>query len=92
MCKIYDAIYDLSKHTESNVLICSLAHSKIEGELYKCGEVKDEPHALGKCYEGVVTLKNVKVMCKQTQETHEFAWLNISSKHIQAFAFKCCEK
>jgi len=92
MCKTYDAIYELSKHVDSNILICSINHAKIEGELHKCGEVKEEPEKFGKCYDGVITLKNAKVTCKQTNEIHEFSWLNISSKHIQMFAFKCCEK
>ena len=88
MCKIYDAIYELSQHTESNILICSLNHLKIEGELHKCMCDFNE----SKCYDGVITLKNAVVTCKNDEYKKEYEWINISSKHIQAFAFKCCEK
>lgn len=87
MCKMYDAIYELSKHVESDILICAVGHLKVEGQLHKCNELfgKDE------CYEGVITLKDAKVSCHKGGEVKEYKWFNVSSKHIQAFAFKCCE-
>lgn len=88
MCKTYDAIYELSKHTESDVLICFLDDVKIEGLLYRCEyEMGSE-----KCYDEIITLKDAKVKCSHTQEVKEFAWINIPSKKIMAFAFKCCER
>ncbi len=87
MCKTYDAIYELSNHVESNILICSLNHLKIEGELHNCCDIFDTKE----CYEGIITLKDAKVYCHTTQTTKEYKWLNIPTKHIQAFAFKCCE-
>lgn len=88
MCKIYDAIYELAKHVESNVLICSVGHLKIEGELHKCDCITNDC----KCYDGIITLKDVIIKCHKSGEEMKYKWLNISSKHIQAFAFKCCEK
>ncbi len=88
MCKTYDAIYELSKYTESDVLICFLDHAKMEGKLYKC----DYEMGSEKCYEGIITLKDAKVKCAQTGEEKDFAWINIASKQIKAFAFKCCER
>ena len=86
MCKTYEAIYDLAKKMESDILICSLNHLKVEGQLHKCDS--DE----GKCYESVVTLKDAIVTCPHTDYKQEYRWINIPSKHIQAFAFKCCKK
>lgn len=86
MCKTYEAIYELSKKMESDELICSLNHLKIEGTLHKC-DSKD-----GKCYEDVVTLKDAVAICPKSDYRQEYSWINIPSKHIQAFAFKCCEK
>ena len=88
MCKTYDAIYELSNYAESDILICSVGHMKVEGKLYKCcAEFGDE-----KCYEGIITLKDAIVKCVHNEEQKEFKWINIPSKHIDAFAFKCCEK
>ena len=86
MCKTYDAIYDLAKSMESDELICSLNHLKIEGKLYKC-DSKD-----GKCYDDVITLKDAVAICPQSDYRQEYSWINIPSKYIQAFAFKCCKK
>jgi len=86
MCKTYEAIYDLAKKMESDILICSLNHLKIEGQLHKCDS--DE----GKCYKSVVTLKDAVATCPHTDYKQEYRWINIPSKHIQAFAFKCCKK
>ncbi len=90
MCKTYDAIWRLSEHVKSNILICSLNHLKIEGELHKCSFSEEKQN--GECYDGIITLKNAVVSCMKNEYKHEYEWLNISSKHIQAFAFKCCEK
>ena len=87
MCKIYDAIYELSNHVESDILICSVGHVKVEGHLYKCCQEFGKE----KCYDGIITLKEAVVKsCKDEQK--EYKWLNISSKHIDMFSFKCCEK
>ena len=88
MCKTYETIYELVKHTESDILICALPHAQIEGKLTKCNFKKDEDT----CYEDIVTLEDAIVKCHNSQETKEYKWINIPSKHIQAFAFKCCEK
>ena len=88
MCKTYETIYELSKHVNSNILTCFLGHLKIEGELHKCdwnsGEIK--------CYDGIVTLKNAIISCPNIENQIKYDWINISSKQIQAFAYKCCEK
>ena len=86
MCKTYEAIYDLSKRMESDVLICSLNHLKIEGTLHKCDSVD------GKCYKDVVTLKDAVATYPNSEYRQEYSWINISSKYIHAFAFKCCKK
>jgi len=88
MCKTYDAIYELAKHAESDILICALGHKKIEGHLHKCNSEFHED----KCYDGIVTLKDATVTCFKDENVKEYTWINIPSKHIQAFAFKCCEK
>lgn len=87
MCKTYDAIYEILEHVESNILICNTDNLTYEGVLYKCHESSD-----CKCLDGIITLKDATVMCHKTNERKEFKWINISSKHIQSFAFKCCEK
>lgn len=90
MCKMYDAIYELSNHVESDILICSLGHLKVEGTMHKCNELFGEDE----CYDGVITLKDVKVTCYSAngdEKTKEYKWFNVASKHIQGFAFKCCE-
>lgn len=87
MCKVYDAIYELSEHTESDILICNIGHSKIEGKLYKCFEEFGQKE----CYKGIITLKDARVKCLYTNEEKMFKWINIPTKHICAFAFKCCE-
>mgnify|MGYP004718667173 FL=1 len=88
MCKTYTAIYKLAQHTESDILICTLANSKVEGKLHHCN--CDFHH--DKCYEDIITLKDATVTCLKTKETCEFKWINIPTKHILMFAFKCCEK
>ncbi len=88
MCATYDAIYELSNHVESDILICSLNHLKVEGRLYNCEKEFGEKE----CYDGIITLKDAIVKCPESDYTKEYKWLNISSKHILAFAFKCCEK
>ena len=87
MCKIYDAIYKLAEHVESDVLICVLPHVIIEGSLHRCNCNFD----LDKCYDGIVTLKDAKLIFNETKETKDYKWINISSKNILSFAFKCCE-
>ncbi len=96
MCKTYDAVYELAKHAQSNILICFMGDCCIEGTLYSC----EEEMGKQKCYDEVITLKDVKIkhhhagINLEMNQNHEkeFAWLNIPSKHIKAFAFKCCEK
>ncbi len=86
MCKTFDAVYELSEHVESDILICFLNHLKIEGKLHKCDKKE------GKCYDDVITLKDAVVTCPKSGYSQEYTWLNVPSKHIQSFAFKCCEK
>ena len=86
MCKTYEAIYELLKHVKSNILICTTSQLKIEGELHRC--TKEFSH--DECYKGIITLKNATVKAFEYEKHYE--WLNIPSKHIQTFAFKCCEK
>lgn len=86
MCKTYEAIYEVAKFVESNVLICCTAHAKYEGEVYKCDSYSSDC----KCIDGIITLKNAKVTCEDGQ-IHEFKWINISSKHIESFSFACCK-
>ena len=90
MCKTYDAIYELVNYTESDVLICFLDNVKIEGKLYKC----DYEMGKEKCYDGIITLKDAKIKCFNSHhddKEKEFAWINIPSRQIKAFAYKCCE-
>ena len=86
MCKTYDAIYEIAKFVESNVLICYTASAKYEGEVYKCDCYSNDC----KCIDGIITLKNAKVTCINEQ-VHEFQWINISSKQIESFSFACCK-
>ena len=86
MCKTYDAIYEIAKFVESDILICQVENSHFEGELHKCDCYSNDC----KCEEGIVTLKNATVTCA-SGEKKEYKWINISSKHIASFAFKCCE-
>jgi len=87
MCKTYDAIYEIAKFVESNVLICHTMHAKYVGTVHKCDCFSNDC----KCIEGIVTLKDAKVICENGQE-NEFKWINISSKHIESFSFACCQK
>ncbi len=86
MCKTYDAIYEIAKYVESDILICKTEHAVFEGQLHKCDCYSNDC----KCEDGIVTLKDVVVTCDDGQK-HEFRWMNISSKHIVAFSFKCCQ-
>lgn len=88
MCKTYSAIYKLAQHVESDVLICSLANVKVEGKLHFCN--CDFHH--DKCFEDIITLEDATITCYKTKETSEYKWLNIPTKHILMFAFKCCKK
>ena len=85
MCKTYEAIYEIAKFVESNVLICWTGSAKYEGELHKCDCYSNDC----KCIDGIITLKNAKVTCENGQE-HQFKWINLSSKHIESFSFLCC--
>lgn len=87
MCKTYEAIYEIAKFVESNVLICHTNHAKYVGEIHKCDSYSDDC----KCIDGIITLKNAKVTCQDGNE-HEFKWINLSSKHIESFSFLCCLK
>ena len=86
MCKTYDAIYEIAKFVESNILICWTGNTKYEGVIHKCDCYSNDC----KCIDGIITLKDAKTTCKNGEE-HEFKWVNISSKHIESFSFKCCE-
>lgn len=82
MCKTYDAIYEIVKFVDSNLLICNTQSASYEGEVYKCDCYSNDC----KCIEGIITLKNAKVSCRNG-EMKEFEWINISSKHIESFSF-----
>ncbi len=86
MCKTYDAIYEIAKFVESNVLICHTAQAKYKGTIYKCDCYSDDC----KCIDGIITLKDAIVTCSSGNEK-QFKWINISSKHIESFSFECCE-
>ncbi len=88
MCKVHKAIYELSNHVDSDILICTTGHLHFEGELHKCDWDADN----NACYDDIITLKNVKVSNYDNQQTREYSWVNISSKRIDAFSFKGCEK
>lgn len=87
MCKIQDAIYELVNHVKSDTLICSLGDITIEGKLHQC----ECGFSDCKCYDGVITLENAVVKCCKNDYKKEYRWINISSKQIKAFSFKCCE-
>ena len=87
MCKTYDAIYEIAKFVESNVLLCETSHVRYKGEVYKCDCYSNDC----KCIDGIITLKNATAICQNGEEKH-FKWINISSKHIEAFSFECCEE
>ncbi len=87
MCKTYEAIQEISKTAESDVVILWVGHKKVSGKLYNCED--------GKCYENIVTLQDAIVeSCKEDGECSffEFKWLNIPARAIKAFTFKCCVK
>ena len=86
MCKTYDAIYEIAKFVESNILICHTGQIKYEGEIHKCDCFSNDC----KCIDGIITLKNAKITYKNGQK-HGFKWINISSKHIESFSFSCCQ-
>ena len=83
MCKIHSAIYELSKHAKSDILVCSTGHLHIEGKLHKCNWVEGE----NKCYDEVVTLTDALVTT-DNEYKKEYKWINIPTKRINAFAFK----
>jgi len=86
MCKTYDAIYEIAKFVDSNILICHTTQAKYEGEIHRCDCYSNDC----KCIDGIITLKNAKITCKDGNQK-EFKWINISSRHIESFSFKCCE-
>ena len=84
MCKTYDAIYELQKTMETNVLVAWIDGAKLKGELYCCEKSEC------KCLKEIVSLKNVHFTCTKTGTEAHLKWLNIPSKWIKAFAFECC--
>ena len=80
-----DAIYEIAKFVKSNILICKTIQAKYEGEIYKCDCYSNDC----KCIDGIITLKDAIVTCSNGEQ-HNFKWINISSKHIESFSFKCC--
>lgn len=87
MCKIQDAIQKISKRSQSDVIILWVGHKKISGKLYMCDD--------GKCEDSIVTLQDAIVECCHGSDDcqfHEFRWINIPSRAIKAFTFKCCVK
>ena len=86
MCKTYEAIYEIAKFVESNVLICETINTKYEGIIHKCDCYSNDC----KCIDGIITLKDASVINFNGEEK-QFNWINISSKHIESFSFNCCE-
>ena len=87
MCKTFDAIQKLAKKAESDSIIIWVGHKKVSGRLYTCDE--------GKCLDEVITLQDAVIEhCHRGEECqfHEFKWLNIPSRAIKAFTYKCCVK
>ena len=87
MCKTYDAIYEIAKFVESNVLICRTSNARFEGQVYKCDCYSNDC----KCIDGIITLKDAVVTYSNGQ-TKEYSWVNIAAKHIEAFSFSCGSK
>lgn len=87
MCKTYDAIYEIAKFVKSSVLICYTAHAKYEGIVHKCDCYSNDC----KCIDGIITLKDATISCDNGKEK-KLEWVNLASKHIESFSFKCCEK
>ena len=83
MCKIHSAIYELSQHVESDILVCSVNNLHIEGRIHKCDWQKDN----NKCYDDIVTLTDA-IATSDNGYIKEYKWINIPTKHIGAFAFK----
>lgn len=88
MCKIHKAIYELAKHVNSDILVCTTGNLHFEGQLHKCNWGEDN----NACYEDIITLKNVKVSNYDNMQTREYEWVNIASSRINAFSFKNCIK
>ncbi len=87
MCKTYDAIFEIKKHMQTDTLTVYVDGAEAKGSL-KC----DCDCERYECQSDVVTLKDAKIKCHQTQEVKELRMLNIPSMWIKAFYFECCEK
>lgn len=86
MCKVHDAILDIAKLAESDIITVFVDGAEIHGTIVKC----DCEEANCKCYEDVLSLKDVCVHCKESSEKKNYKWLNISTWGIKAFTFECC--
>ena len=84
MCKMYDAIYEVRKHTKSDLLHLWLDGAYVKGTL-TCSCFGEE-----KPLDGIITLKDVVVECSEHHHKNEYKWLNIQAKKIKAFVFDCC--
>ena len=78
----YDAIYKIAKSTDSDTLHVFMDGADIKGLLIDCDD--------NKCVNGIVTLQDASVTCKQTGNTKHYPWLNIPSCYIKAFTFQDC--
>lgn len=86
MCHIHEAILDIAKTAESDVITIWVDDVEIHGTIVKC----DCEEENCKCYEDILTLKDTCVHCKGTEEKREFKWLNIPTWGIKGFTFECC--
>ncbi len=86
MCKTYEAIYEVKKLTNSDNIVLWIDGARIKGELSYC--VCNEGCDGGKCIDGIITLTNAKIECKDCGKVREFEWLNVVSEHIKAFSFE----
>ncbi len=87
MCKTYDAIVEMKKHMETDILTVYIDGAEAKGSLQcncECEHYRCQPE--------VVTLKDATIKCHHTQEVKELKMLNIPSMWIRAFYFECCEK
>ncbi|GBF22892.1 hypothetical protein tpqmel_0296 [Candidatus Gastranaerophilus sp. (ex Termes propinquus)] len=89
MCKTFEAIHKIAKKLKKEgkggeSIELAIFGAKVKGTLYCCVDGHD-------CYEGVLTLKDVKVECfnmmGKEPEVKEKEWLNIPTHNIIAFHF-----
>lgn len=83
MCKTYDAIFEIRKCLEKDILVACIEGAKIRGSLNleeECKKMKN--------LEGVIVLKDATVTCKETNEEKHFPQLQVATPHIKTFYFE----